>query len=68
MPIYDITVDPNSSCSQDYRIEADNLEDAKDAAIELCISGDIQLLEFEAEGEESDDQESKADFSTKDTD
>lgn len=68
MPIYDITITPDPSFSQDYRIEADSLEEAKEAAIELCISRDIQLLEFEAEGEESDDQESEVDFSTKDVD
>lgn len=75
MPIYDITVDPNSSFSQNYRIEADNLEDAKDAAIDLFIeqyaseiNQYVPEINYEAYGEESDDQESEADFSTKDVD
>lgn len=61
MPIYDITVEPRGGSSWDFRIKADNLEDAKDAAIELLVTRELPLIEFEAEGEESYDQDSKAD-------
>lgn len=66
MPIYDVTITPDPSCSQEYRIEANNLEDAKDAALDLLVTNHLSSLEFEVEGEESDDQESGVDFSTKD--
>ncbi len=61
MPVYNITVTPDPAFSQEYRIEADSLEDAKDEAIILMTTRDIQLLEFELDGEESDDQDSETD-------
>lgn len=75
MPIYDITVEPSHPVGESYRINADNLEDAKDAAINLFIeqyaseiNQCVPEINYEAYGEESDDQDSEADFSTKDVD
>ena len=68
MPIYDITVEPSHPVGESYRINADNLENAKDAAIELFIEQYVPEINYEAYGEESNDQESEADFNTKDTD
>ena len=65
MTVYDITITPDPACSAEFRIEANNLEDAKDVALELLVTRGLSSIEFEVEGEESDDQESGVDYSTK---
>ena len=67
MTVYDITVEPDPSVSIDYRIKANSLEEAKQIALELCSTRDAAMLEFEADGQESDDQESEVDNSTRES-
>lgn len=66
MPIYNITVTPDPILEQEYRVEANSLEEAKEAASDAFYNQVSDLVVFEVEGELSDDQEGAIDFEAKD--
>lgn len=66
MPIYNITVTPDPILEQEYRVEANSLEGAKEAASDAFYNQVSDLVVFEVEGELSDDQEGAIDFEVKD--
>ena len=66
MPVYNITVTPDPIFEQEYRVEADSLEAAKEAASDAFYNQVSDLVVFEATGDLSDDQEGAIDFEVKD--
>lgn len=66
MPVYNVTVTPEPLIEQDYRVEANSLEEAIEAASDVFYNQVNNLIVFEATGELSDDQESAIDFEAKD--
>ena len=66
MPIYNVTVTPEPLIEQGYRVEANSLEEAIEAASDVFYNQVNNLVVFEVEGELADDQESAIDFEAKD--
>ena len=66
MPVYNVTVTPDPLIEQDYRVEANSLEEAIEAASDVFYNQVNNLIVFEATGELSDDQEGAIDFEAKD--
>ena len=62
MPIYHVTIIPEPIVDPEYRIEADSLEAAKEAAEDAFFEGVRDMVAFEVEGELADDQDEPADF------
>lgn len=66
MPIYKVTIIPEPIIDPEYRIEADSLEEAKEAAEDKFFDQIGDLVVFEVEGELVDDQDEPADFAAGD--
>lgn len=56
MPVYDVTVKVEP-IYKSYRVEAESLEEAENAATETFEDELLSLLVYTVEGEEADDQD-----------
>ena len=65
MPIYNVSIEIHPVC-EEYRIEADSLEEAKEKASEVFYDRMRDIIAYEVDGVLSDDQETRAHFNAKD--
>ena len=66
MPIYKVTIYPEPLIDMEYRIEADSLEKAEQAATSQFYDSATDFLAFTVNGEEAQDQDTPADFAAGD--